>query len=68
VVLIEREEVAEPDDYPSDPPLQYKPVPSLVTRAEFRYDKSDKNVFVFLYASHPTNHQGTMSFQVVYIY
>jgi len=26
--------------------LQYKPAPSLVTRVEFRYDKSDRNVFL----------------------
>lgn len=25
--------------------LQYKPVPNLITRAEFRYDKSDRNTF-----------------------
>lgn len=46
--------------------LQYKPVPSLITRAEFRYDKSDKNVF--LYGSRPVNNQETLSFQVVYLF
>ena len=46
--------------------LQYKPAPSLITRAEFRYDKSDQNVF--LYGRRPTNHQETLSFQVVYLF
>lgn len=46
--------------------LQYKPVPSLITRAEFRYDKSDKNVF--LYGSRAVNNQETLSFQVVYLF
>ena len=46
--------------------LQYKPVPSLITRAEFRYDKSDKNVF--LYGSRPVNNQETLSFQVIYLF
>jgi putative OmpL-like beta-barrel porin-2 len=48
------------------PTLQFKPVPSLITRVEFRYDKSDKNVF--LYGSRPTNNQETLSFQVVYLF
>jgi hypothetical protein len=46
--------------------LQYKPFPSLITRAEFRYDKSDKNVF--LYGSRPVNNQETLSFQVIYLF
>jgi hypothetical protein len=46
--------------------LQYRPVPSLITRIEFRYDKSNKNVFQ--YGSAPTNHQETLSFQVVYLF
>lgn len=46
--------------------LQYKPFPSLITRAEFRYDHSDKNVF--LYGSRPANNQETMSFQVIYLF
>ena len=46
--------------------LQYKPFPSLITRTEFRYDKSDKNVF--LYGSRPTNNQETLSFQVIYLF
>ena len=48
------------------PTLQFKPVPSLITRVEFRYDKSDKNVF--LYGSQPTNHQETLSFEVMYLF
>ena len=48
------------------PTLQFKPVPSLITRVEFRYDKSDKNVF--LYGSRPTNNQETLSFQVIYLF
>ena len=46
--------------------IQFKPVPSLITRVEFRYDKSDKNVF--LYGSRPANNQETLSFQVVYLF
>ena len=46
--------------------LQYKPFPSLITRTEFRYDKSDKNVF--LYGSIAVNNQETLSFQVVYLF
>jgi hypothetical protein len=48
------------------PTLQFKPVPSLITRLEFRYDKSDKNVFQ--YGTVPTNHQETVSVQVVYLF
>ena len=44
-MLIERKEVAGPDDYPSDPPFQYRSVPSLITGAEFRYGTYDKNLF-----------------------
>ncbi len=46
--------------------LQYRPFPSLITRTEFRYDHSNKNVF--LYGSRPANHQETLSFQVVYLF
>ncbi|TLY14129.1 MAG: hypothetical protein E6K69_08190, partial [Nitrospirae bacterium] len=46
--------------------LQYKPVPSLITRAEFRYDKSDHNVFQ--YGSVATNNQETLSFEVIYLF
>ena len=40
-------------------------LPTLITRADFRYDKSDTNVF--LYGSRPANHQETLSFQLAYI-
>ncbi len=46
--------------------LQYKPTPSLITRMEFRYDKSNKDVF--LNGNDPTNNQETLSFQVVYLF
>lgn len=46
--------------------VQYKPFPSLITRAEFRYDKSNKNVF--LNGNDRSNNQETMSFQVVYLF
>lgn len=48
------------------PTLQFKPVPSLITRVEFRYDKSDKNVF--LYGSRAANNQETLSFEVIYLF
>lgn len=65
-MLIERREVAGPDDYPSDPPFQYRSVPSLITGAEFRYDTYDKNLF--LYGSRPTYQQEIVSFPVLYTY
>ena len=46
--------------------LQYKPAPSLITRVEFRYDKSDQNVF--LRGPAATNNQQTLGFQVVYLF
>jgi hypothetical protein len=46
--------------------LQYRPFPSLITRAEFRYDKSNKNVF--LNGNDPSNNQETLSFQLVYLF
>ncbi len=46
--------------------LQYKPAPALITRAEFRYDKSDQNVF--LRDNVGINNQQTLSFQVVYLF
>lgn len=46
--------------------LQYKPAPSLITRAEFRYDKSNKNVF--LDGSTPVSSQQTLGFSVVYLF
>jgi hypothetical protein len=46
--------------------LQYKPAPSLITRAEFRYDKSDQNVF--LRGGQGINNQQTLAFSVVYLF
>ena len=46
--------------------LQYKPAPSLITRVEFRYDKSDNNVF--LRDNVGINNQQTLGFQVVYLF
>ena len=46
--------------------LQYKPFPSLIVRAEFRYDKSNKNVF--LYGSRAVNNQETLTLNVVYLF
>lgn len=46
--------------------LQYKPVASLVTRLEFRQDHSNKNVFQS--GSNPTNHQETLSLDVIYLF
>ena len=47
--------------------LQYKPAPSLITRVEFRYDKSDQNVFL-RGAGEAINNQQTLGFQVVYLF
>ncbi len=46
--------------------LQWKPVPQLQTRAEFRYDKSDQNVF--LRGGEATNNQQTLAFSVAYLF
>jgi len=46
--------------------LQYKPAPSLITRIEFRYDKSDQNVF--LRDNVGINNQQTLGAQVVYLF
>ena len=46
--------------------LQYKPAPALITRTEFRYDISNKDVF--LYGSRPVDNQQTLTFNVVYLY
>ncbi|BFU96074.1 MAG: protein of unknown function [Nitrospira sp.] len=48
------------------PTIQFKPVPSLITRLEFRYDKSDKNIF--LQGTKPVNNQETLSFEVMYLF
>jgi hypothetical protein len=46
--------------------MQYKPAPSLITRVEFRYDKSDHNVF--LRDGVGINNQQTLGFQVIYLF
>lgn len=46
--------------------LQYKPAPSLMTRVEYRYDKSNHNVFV--QGDKPINNQSTLGFSVVYLF
>jgi hypothetical protein len=46
--------------------LQYKPIPQLQTRAEFRYDKSDQNSF--LRGSEAVNNQQTLGFSVAYMW
>lgn len=46
--------------------LQYKPVPSLTTRLEYRYDKSDKNVFQV--GGRATSYQPTLSFEAIYAF
>lgn len=48
------------------PTLQYKPVPSLITRVEFRRDQSNKSVFQS--GSVASNHQETLSFQMIYLF
>jgi opacity protein-like surface antigen len=46
--------------------LQYKPAPALMTRVEYRYDHSNKNVF--LDGDTAKNNQSTLSFSVVYLF
>ena len=46
--------------------LQWKPAPALMTRAEFRYDKSNKDVF--LQGDRAVNNQSTLGFSVVYLF
>jgi hypothetical protein len=47
--------------------LQYKPAPSLITRLEFRYDKSNRNVF--LDGSNTfTNNQQTLAAEVIFLF
>jgi hypothetical protein len=47
--------------------LQYKPAPSLITRAEYRYDHSNHNVYL-RGASEAVNNQSTLGFQVIYLF
>ena len=46
--------------------LQYKPAPSLMTRAEFRHDISNKDAF--LYGTRAVDNQSTLGFSVVYLF
>ena len=46
--------------------LQCKPAPSLLTRTEYRYDHSNRNVF--LDGDAAKNNQSTLSFSVVYLF
>jgi hypothetical protein len=46
--------------------LQYKPVPSLITRAEYRYDKSNKTPF--LHGDAAVNNQQQLGFEVIYLF
>ncbi len=46
--------------------LQYKPTPSLITRVEFRYDKSNKNTFQ--YGGRAANHQETLATEVIFLF
>ena len=46
--------------------LQYKPFQSLTTRLEYRYDKSDKNVFQL--GGRATSYQPTLSLDVIYLF
>jgi len=47
--------------------LQYKPAPSLITRLEFRYDKSDQNVFLDG-RNTPTNNQQTLAVEAIFLF
>ena len=46
--------------------LQYKPVPSLITRLEYRYDKSNQNVFQI--GGRAASYQPTLSLDVIYLF
>jgi hypothetical protein len=46
--------------------LQYKPVPSLMTRLEYRYDKSDHKTFVK--GTKAVDNQQTLAFEVIYLF
>lgn len=46
--------------------LQYKPAPSLITRLEFRYDKSNRNVF--LDGNSPANNQQTLAAEAIFLF
>jgi hypothetical protein len=44
--------------------LQYKPIQSLMTRLEYRYDRSNQNVFQV--GGRATSYQPTLSLEVIY--
>lgn len=46
--------------------LEYRPFPSLRTRLEYRYDKSDQNVFQL--GDRATSYQPTLSLDFVYLF
>ena len=46
--------------------LQYKPFASLMTRLEYRYDKSNQNVFQV--GGRATSYQPTLSIDVIYLF
>ncbi|MGE3977526.1 MAG: outer membrane beta-barrel protein [Nitrospira sp.] len=46
--------------------LQYKPFKSLITRLEYRYDKSNQNVFQV--GSRATSYQSTLSLEAIYLF
>ena len=46
--------------------LQYKPVPNLITRAEFRYDKSDRSTFDG--GDGPTDSQSTLAGEMIFLF
>ncbi len=47
--------------------LQYKPAPSLITRLEFRYDKSNQNVFLDGQNTF-TNNQQTLAAEAIFLF
>lgn len=47
--------------------LQYKPAPSLITRLEFRYDKSNQNVFLDG-RNDATNNQQTLAVEAIFLF
>ncbi len=46
--------------------LQWKPVPSLQTRVEYRYDHADHNVY--LHGTRASNNTNTLGFSVAYMF
>ena len=46
--------------------LQYKPVPNLITRAEFRYDKSDRRTFQD--GAGVGNNQSTLAAEAIFLF